>query len=324
MRQAVKNITLHDYQPQIASFRQGVLAGLAKPRKQFPPQFLFYDKRGSDLFIDICNTDEYYVTRTEVKILQQYNAEIADYIGDRALLIEYGSGSSPKIHALLDALHEPVAYMPIDIEKAHLLDAAEQIAQKYPDLNVVAIVDDYTNQIHIPPIEAAHKKVIFFAGGTIGNLIPNQAIALLSQARQLVDPDGGMLIGVDLKKDPNRLHAAYNDAQGITAAFNLNILANINRELDANFDLDRFSHYAFYNPTEGRIEMHLVSLTAQTVVVAGQKFTFKEGESIHTENSYKYSLDDFKYVAQAAGFTLKKTWLDRDRLFSVHYLSVSD
>ncbi|AFY69513.1 methyltransferase [Thalassoporum mexicanum PCC 7367] len=324
MSQAVEKITLHDYQPQLASFRQEVLAGLAMPRKQFPPTFLFYDKRGSDLFIDICSTSEYYVTRTEVKILQQNNAEIAEYIGDRALLIEYGSGSSPKIHALLDALHAPVAYMPIDIEKAHLLDAAEKISHKYPNLDVVAIVADYTKQLHLPQIEGAHQKVVFFAGGTIGNLNPKQAIALLSQARQLVAPAGGMLVGVDLKKDPNRLHAAYNDAQGITAEFNLNILANINRELNANFDLDCFSHYAFYNPTEGRIEMHLVSLKAQTVIVAGQEFAFKAGESIHTENSYKYSLDDFKYVAQAAGFTLRKTWLDQNRLFSVHYLSASD
>ncbi|WP_365674280.1 L-histidine N(alpha)-methyltransferase [Okeania sp. SIO3I5] len=282
------------------------------------------------MFKQICKLDEYYITRTEIEVLQQNSQEIAKIIGEKCLLIEYGSGSVEKVYPIIDALESPAGYIPIDIAKEHLFDYAEFTSSKYPDLDITAVFADYTQQEFKLPDEKLlndkdiNNKVILFAGSTIGNLVYSEAVALLKKSANLLNGKGGMLIGVDLKKDPNILHAAYNDSQGLTAKFNLNILDNINRELDANFNLDDFYHYAPYNPTIGRIELHLVSKKSQNVKVLGQEFSFKEGESIHSENSHKYSIVDLGELALEAGFKLKKSWLDKNNLFSVNYLELQN
>ncbi|NEP77534.1 MAG: L-histidine N(alpha)-methyltransferase [Okeania sp. SIO3B3] len=322
-------LTFSDLKPTLINFSDQVLHGLSLPRKEFPPQFFFYDKKGSDIFKQICQLDEYYITRTEIGILQQNSQEIATIIGANCLLIEYGSGSIEKVYPVIDALESPAGYIPIDIAKEHLLDYAEFTSSKYSDLDIIAIFADYTQELKLPDEKLLNgkdikNKVILFAGSTIGNLVYSEAVALLKKSANLLNGKGGMLIGVDLKKDPNILHAAYNDSQGLTAKFNLNILDNINRELNANFNLDDFYHYAPYNPTIGRIELHLVSKKSQTVTVSGQEFSFKEGESIHSENSHKYSIVDFGELALQAGFKLKKSWIDKNNLFSVNYLELEN
>lgn len=320
-------LNLLDLKPTLINFRAQVLHGLSLPRKEFPPQFFFHDKQGSDIFNQICQLKEYYITRTETNILQKNSQEIASIIDKECLLIEYGSGSIEKVHPLIDAFDSPTAYVPIDIAKEHLYTYAEFTSSKYPELDIIAIAADYTQELKLPndklpDDKSVRNKVILFAGSTIGNLERPEAIALLKKSAKLLKGQGGMLIGVDLKKDPTILHTAYNDSQGLTAKFNLNILNNINRELDADFNLDNFYHYAPYNPTIGRIELHLISKKSQVVTVSGEKFTFKEGESIHSENSHKYSTEDFRELAQEAGFKLKKTWIDDKNLFSVNYLQL--
>lgn len=313
--------TFYELTPTLLNFRDEVLKGLAQTPKRFLPQFLFHDPQGSDLFNQICELPEYYVTRTEMQILKTYGEEITAFMGSDYLLMEYGSGGIEKVYYLLNAQNAPKLYAPIDIAQDHLQTYVEKTRQAYPHIQVTGIHGDFTQVFTLPdPLLAIPNKVILFAGGTIGNLDRSQAVTLLQQSAQLLNHQGHMLIGVDLKKDPVLLHAAYNDSRGITKEFNLNILRTINRELNANFDLDRFYHYAPYNPNLGRIEMHLVSTCAQTVTVSGQEFYFREGETIHTENSHKYSVADFKDVATAAGFTLEKTWTDPDQLFSVHWL----
>ena len=325
----MQKLTLFDLKPTLINFKNEVLRGLSLPRKEFPPQFFFHDKKGSDIFNQICQLEEYYITRTEIDILQKNSEEIATIIGKNCLLIEYGSGSIEKVYPIIDALDFPTAYVPIDIAKEHLFAYAEFTSSKYPDLNIVALAADYTQELDLPNNklpndENVKNKVILFAGSTIGNLDRSQGIALLKKSANLLNSQGGMLIGVDLKKDPTILHAAYNDCQGLTAKFNLNILDNINKELNADFNLDNFYHYAPYNPTIGRIELHLISKKSQTVTISGRKFTFKEGESIHSENSYKYSIEDFGIIAREAGFKLKKTWTDANNLFSIHYLELGN
>ncbi|MGD1913137.1 MAG: L-histidine N(alpha)-methyltransferase [Rivularia sp. (in: cyanobacteria)] len=325
----MQKLSLCDLKPTLINFREQVLSGLSLPRKEFPPQFFFHDKLGSDIFNQICKLEEYYITRTEIDILQKNSKEIAAIIDEKCLLIEYGSGSIDKVHPLIDVLDSPSAYVPIDIAKEHLFDYAELTSSKYPELNVIALAADYTQGLKLPddklPDEKDVKnKVILFAGSTIGNLDRSQAIALLKKSANLLNGQGSMLIGVDLKKDPTILHAAYNDSKGLTEKFNLNILNNINRELNADFNLDYFYHYAPYNPTIGRIELHLISKKSQVVTVLGEKFTFREGESIHSENSHKYSTEDLRELAESAGFKLRKTWIDENNLFSVNYLEIEN
>ena len=320
-------LNFSDLEPSLIDFRDHVFHGLSLPQKKFPPQFFFHDKKGSDIFRKICQLEEYYITRTEIDILRKNSKEIASIIGEKCLLIEYGSGSIEKVHPLIDTLDSPTAYIPIDIAKEHLFSYAELTSCKYPNLNVIAVVADYTQELELLNCKLLDSKeiknkVILFAGSTIGNLDRAQAIALLKKSADLLNGQGAMLIGVDLKKDPIIMHAAYNDSQGLTAKFNLNILDNINRELNADFNLDNFYHYAPYNPTLGRIELHLISKKTQVVTISGERFTFKEGESIHSENSHKYSKEDFREIAQAAGFKLKKTWIDDNNLFSIHYLEL--
>lgn len=309
-----------DLAPEVVSFRDAVLYGLARTPKSIAPMY-FYDTKGSELFEAICELPEYYPTRAETEILRTHAVEIAERIGPAAHLIEYGSGATQKVRPLLDALKDPAAYTPIDISGEHLDAAAQRLATSYPHMEVTAIVADYTRPFSVPaPRRPANTRAALFLGSTIGNFAPDEALRFLRQTARRLAGGGCLLLGADLRKDPARLHAAYNDAAGVTAEFNLNLLTRINRELAGDFDLEHFSHYAFYNPLAGRIEMHLVSRRAQRVTVAGRGFAFGEGESLHTENSYKFTVDGLQEIARSAGFEPEEVWFDEGRLFSLHLL----
>jgi dimethylhistidine N-methyltransferase len=311
---------LVDLAPELVSFRDAVLDGLAGSPKSIPPTY-FYDARGSELFEQICNLPEYYPTRTETGILRRHASDIARRIGPNAQIIEYGSGASEKIRIILDALEAPVAYMPVDISGEYLGDVAERLAVDYPQLEVTAVVADYRHPFAVPaPRRTARARASLFTGSTIGNFSPEEAMGFLRHAARRLSGGGALVIGADLRKDPRLLHAAYNDSAGVTAAFNLNLLTRINRELDGTFDVSAFDHYAFYNPIERRIEMHLVSRRPQRVSISGRSFYFGTGESIHTENSYKFDVDGFRDMARRAGFVPEAVWLDDERWFSVHLL----
>lgn len=313
-------LALHDYMPAPEDFRDALVAGLRRTPKSIPSKF-FYDARGSRLFEEICSLDEYYPTRTEIGLLEDHAEEIADLIGRGARLVEFGSGSSVKVRILLDAMRKPAVYMPIDISREPLLRAAEGIARDYPEIEVVPVCADYSAPMPLPESRTPTvKTAAFFPGSTIGNLTPREAAAFLRRVAKRVGPGGELLIGIDLKKDPGILEPAYDDSRGITAKFNLNLLRRANRELQADFDLDRFRHRAFYNAAEGRIEMHLESVAAQTVHVDGEAIRFAPGETIHTENSYKYEIGEFLTLAFEAGFAPVKTWTDPEGLFAILYL----
>ncbi len=309
-----------DLQPRSASLRDDVVRGLSLRQKALPPKY-FYDSRGSALFERICRLPEYYPTRVEMDIMVSISGELSERLGPGCALIEYGSGSGLKTRVLLAAL-KPVAYLPIDIAVDQLKAAAADVAGTFPAIEVIAVCADYTAPLVIDRLERLHarRQVVYFSGSTIGNLTPDDARVFLQRARALVGRGGAMIVGVDLQKDHAVLHAAYNDAQGVTAAFNLNLLRRLNDELGAHFDLQRWSHRAFYNADLGRIEMHLVSDCDQSVAIGGQRFDFRAGETIHTENSYKYTLDGFKALASSAGFTPAASWTDGAHLFAVHYL----
>ena len=293
-----------------------MLSGLSRPQKALPPKY-FYDDAGSRLFERICRLPEYYLTRAELSLTRQHLASIARFAGKGCELIEYGSGESLKTRLLIRALR-PAAYLPIDISPSALLAASGRLAREFPWLEIVPVQGDFSRPVELPRARA--RRVVYFPGSTIGNLTPEEAHAFLAMTRGQA---GRMLVGVDLRKDANVLHAAYNDSRRVTAAFNLNVLARINRELGADFDLKRFSHYAFYNAAAGRIEMHLVSLRRQVVTLGSHRFSFETGESIHTENSYKYSIEGFHALAARAGFTAAKTWTDRRGLFALHGLQAA-
>lgn len=300
--------------------KEEIVSGLRQRQKQIPSKY-FYDEMGSRLFEQITALDEYYLTRTEKSILENNIREISEYVGQDVILIEPGSGSSKKTRLLLDALPSISAYIPVDISEAYLREVAEQLRKDYPALVIQPVCADYTSYFELPVIEENYRKqFVFFPGSTIGNFKPDRAKKFLSSIAALTEEDAGMLIGIDLKKEKSILEAAYNDSQGITARFNKNILVRLNRELNADFNVDKFSHSAFYNEEEGRIEMHLISETQQNVKIAGEVvISFEEGESIHTENSYKYSLNDFRKLV-ADWFSVEKVWMDEDRLFSLQYL----
>ena len=309
----------HDLAPGEESFRDAVLAGLAREPKSLPCKF-FYDERGSALFEAICEVPEYYLTRTEIAILERYAGDIAAHIGPHCRLIELGSGASRKVRILLAALKSPAAYVPVDISREWLREAAAQLAADFPRLPVVAVCADYTRPFALPPLPGpAGKRVGFFPGSTIGNFEPEAVVRFLRNCAELLGSGGEMLVGVDLKKDPRVLEAAYNDRAGMNAAFNLNLLERINRELDGDLDLGRFAHLALYNEAEGRMELYVRSLADQNATVGAQRFGFAAGERIHTENSYKYAIDEFHGLAARAGFVAADTWTDTNKLFSVHY-----
>ena len=297
-------------------FADALLAGLRSDPKQVPCKY-FYDADGSHLFEEICALPEYYPSRTELGLLRRHAAEIARLIGPDVGVIEFGAGSSDKIRVLLDALR-PRAYLPVDISGPYLRSIAAQLRSDYPELAVHPIVADFTQPLSWQPFTRG-KRAGFFPGSTIGNFEPEEARAFLARTAKLLK-GSGLLIGVDLVKDPVTLHAAYNDRAGVTAAFNKNILARANREAGANFDLERFAHYALYNPLQRRIEMYVVSTAAQRVTICGREVNFGEGEAIHTEYSYKYTVGDFRRLAASAGYAPKKVWCDEARLFSIHWL----
>ncbi|MDQ5849037.1 MAG: L-histidine N(alpha)-methyltransferase [Pseudomonadota bacterium] len=300
------------------SFREDVIAGLALPQKTIPPKY-FYDRAGSRLFERICRLPEYYPTRCELALTKQFLNDIARFAGRGAALFEYGSGEGVKTRLLIEALR-PSVYIPIDISEEALRASVQRLARRFPWLGTVAILGDFSHPLKIPPFRGKGRRVVYFPGSTIGNMTRAEAQAFLRMTRGQIGSSGRMLVGVDLKKDANVLHAAYNDAKGVTAAFNLNLLVRINRELGGDFDLERFAHYAFYNAPQGRIEMHLVSLARQKVNIGNHRFGFETGESIHTENSYKYSIEEFRTLAGEAGFTGTKVWIDRKGLFALHGL----
>jgi dimethylhistidine N-methyltransferase len=302
-------------EPAALNFRKDVLAGLSRPRKSLPPKY-FYDAAGSRLFEKICRLREYYPTRTELSITKKNLRDIARFGGSGCALLEYGSGESLKTRLLIRAL-KPSVYMPVDISAPALRAAAKRLVREFPRLGIVAITADFSQPLAIPAYRGAARRLVYFPGSTIGNLTHEEAHAFLKMTRGQVGPRGAMLVGVDLKKDANVLHAAYNDALGVTAAFNLNLLARINHELGGDFDPRRFAHYAFYNPLAGRIEMHLVAREAHLVNIGSYRFSFDRGESIHTENSYKYSVPEFERLALSAGFQAAKCWTDSRRWFGV-------
>ena len=311
-------VYFYDYHPPVDDIRAEVLEGLQKKPKQIPPKY-FYDQRGSRLFDVITGLPEYYPTRTELAILENQGQAIAEFLGDNCVLVELGSGSSHKIRVLLDAL-QPAAYVPVDISRDHLRDSAKALAKDYPGLEVHAACTDYSSDFELPDLPDELPRVAFFPGSSIGNFEPRDARALLKRVGEHLGDGGKLLIGVDLKKENNILYAAYNDTRQVTAAFNLNLLHRINRELDADFDPDRFAHRAFFNEQAGRVEMYLVSKADHRVNVAGQSIAFAEGESVHTENSYKYSVQEFQALALESGFVAERVWTDDEKLFSVHCL----
>ena len=310
--------SFHDLHPTSDDLATDVLAGFSRAQKSIPPKY-FYDAEGSRLFDAITELPEYYPTRTETAMLIAYADEIASKAGTGHLLVEPGSGSCTKARILFEGL-QPCAYVPMDISRDHLRVAAQEVAVEYPWLEVHAACTDFTRLMTLPPSSPEGRRLAFFPGSSIGNFDPDAAIGFLGMIADMVGAGGQLLIGVDLKKDKAVLEAAYDDARGVTAAFNLNLLARINRELGADFELAQWQHKALYNEAQGRIEMHLVSRVDQQVSLQGQTFRFVGGETIHTENSYKYSVDDFRDLASRAGFTTDTVWVDADRLFSLHLL----
>jgi dimethylhistidine N-methyltransferase len=312
------NVTFQHALPAPDDSRSELLASLQREQKLINPKY-FYDERGSQLFDRITRLPEYYPTRTEIDILSRHREAISEYCEAGCILIEPGSGSCEKVRLLLDEL-QPSAYVPIDISAENLRRAALELGREYPWLNVHAVYADFNQSWTFTDELPEGKRVVFYPGSTIGNLEPQAAVNFLMRVRYLVGDGGGALVGVDLHKSSDRLNAAYNDAEGVTAEFNLNVLERVNVLLDAEFDLKNFRHLAFYNRERQRIEMHLVSEQAQSVRCNGSHIAFTEGESIHTESSYKYTVEGFAKLAARAGLALERSWLDGDELFSVHYL----
>lgn len=306
----------------IEEFGVAVLDGLSRARRAIPARFL-YDQAGSALFDAICELPEYYLTRTETEILKVHAADIASRAGPGGALVEFGSGSSVKSRLLLDAMKTLALYSPIDISRDHLDQTARRLRRDYPRLAIEPVCANYMALEALPASAAGLRRLGFFPGSTIGNLEPQEAREFLCNARRLLGANGALVLGVDLRKDPQRLHAAYNNSAGVTAAFTLNLLKRMNRELGGTFDLSQFAHDAFYNEAEGRIEIYFRSLRRQSVTVAGRSFVFAEGERVHTEYSYKYDMPGLDRLAREGGFVVGEIWTDPARLFAVVWLSAS-
>ena len=308
---------LHDLHPEPDDLFSEVIAGLRAERKTLPCKY-FYDAEGSRLFDRICELDEYYPTRTEIGILHRHASEISEHIGEKTLVIELGSGSSTKTHGLIRALASPAGYVPVDISRDHLTEAAERIASQFPGLPVWPVCADFNVEFDLPEYGVVEsQRLIFFPGSTIGNFDITARLTLLRRMIGLCGTRGGrLLIGIDLVKDIARLENAYDDAEGVTAAFNRNLLHRINRELESNFDPDRFTHRAHFDTDQSRIEMHLVSEIDQVVEIDGQVFHFERDESICTEHSYKFTIDGFGALAAEAGWSLEQSWTDSEDLFA--------
>jgi dimethylhistidine N-methyltransferase len=303
----------------VGEFAHDLMRALAQRPRSISPKY-FYDAEGSRLFDLICELPEYYPTRTELGVLTRHAGEIATLMGARAEVVEFGAGSLRKVRLLLDAMESPARYLPIDISGEHLQQSVSALKADYPGLDVRAVVADYTRHIELPPrLQGSGQRVGFFPGSTIGNFTPAEAEVFLREAARALR-GGALLLGADLVKDPAVLHAAYNDAQGVTAAFNLNLLARANRELGTRFLLEQFAHSAFYNAPLQRIEMHLMSRQRQKIALGAECYEFDEGETLHTENSYKFTIDGLRALAMRAGFTPGPVWTDEQHFFSVHWL----
>ena len=311
----------HRLDEATSTFAGDVIGDLSRFPKKLSPKY-FYDAKGSELFERITVLPEYYPTRTEISILRQRGREIAGLIPQGAALVEFGAGSTTKVRLLLEHARF-AAYVPVDISGDFLREQAEGLRRDFPKLEVLPVAADFTAPFALPDAVAGMPKVGFFPGSTLGNFEPQEAQTFLRSARDILGHGAQMIIGVDLEKDERTLYDAYNDAAGVTAAFNLNVLERINRELGGNFDLSGFMHRSIYNRDRHRIEMHLISRKAQSVRVLGRHFSFRPGESIHTENSYKYSIERFAALAKSSGWQVRETWTDPARMFSVHALTAT-
>jgi len=318
------NLDLLDLSPAREQFQRDVVEALSRrPQRELPTQYL-YDERGSQLFDQICELPEYYPTRTELSIMERHAAAMGRAIGPEALVIEYGSGSSVKTHRLLEHLSRPAGCVLVDISREHLMHSAEQLAAHFPAVEVLPVSADFTAPFEVPtPRRSPRRRVVYFPGSTIGNFRPGPAVDLLRQMARQVGPGGGLLIGTDLRKPSAVLEAAYNDAQGVTAAFNLNLLRRIARELSVDVRLEAWEHRAIYDQVRGRIEMLLVSREDQHLEIGGQRFSFAAGETIRTEFSHKYAIEQFHRMAAEAGFTPVHVWTDPKRWFAVHLLELA-
>ena len=312
-----RKIAVLDLAPASEEFREQFIAGLAQIPRTLPSKF-FYDETGAALFLKICELPEYYITRTEMQILRDFGPDIADTLGRKIELIGLGTGAGTKTRILLENLDSPIAYVPVDISKEQLTQSTAAFTQAFPTLEILPVCTDYLQAFELPtPIRVPSRKIVYFPGSTIGNLEPAAALMFLKKIKAMARLGGGLLIGVDLKKSKTVLERAYNDSSGVTAEFNLNLLARANRELDANFDLEQWRHRAIYNEKAGRIEMHLISLADQSTYVGGHTFAFAEDEHIISEFSYKYSPEEMIALANRAGLRFEKVWTDRKRLFGV-------
>ncbi len=321
MNNAGSEDRLQDQQPSRQTFLDDVVTGLSASQKWLSPMY-FYDEAGSKLFDRICELPEYYLTRTELQIMGEHLPEMAGAIGPRALLIEPGSGSSLKTRRLLAALHDPAAYVPVEISREHLMNAVSSLRSEFPGIEILPVCADFTSDFDIPEPASGEvkRRLIYFPGSTIGNFPIDEAAELLATMRKKIDAGGGLLIGVDLRKDAVVLEKAYNDHEGVTGRFNLNLLHRINQELGADFDLERFRHRAVWNDENSRIEMHLVSDGEQSVTIGGQDFHFVDDEYILTEYSHKFTFSGFEKLAREGGWTVRQVWTDNREYFSVQYL----
>ncbi len=307
--------------PESSDFLAGVVSGLSSNPRTLPYKY-FYDERGAALFQKICELPEYYITRTEIDILDRNRADIASQLGPKIELIGLGTGAGTKTRILIEALDRPAVYMPVDISEKQLYESAAIFRKVFPDLEVLPVCADYLQPVVLPaPCRNASRKIVYFPGSTLGNFEPGEAANFLGRIGRLCGEGGGLLIGVDLQKDRPVIEAAYNDSQGVTAEFNLNLLERINRELGADFDLDHWRHQAIYNSCEGRIEMYLISEAPQIVHIDGHEFSFCADEKILTEYSYKHTPESFSNLASTAGFKFQKMWTDDARLFGLFYFT---
>lgn len=309
-----------DRRPPMNGLLEVAQRGLGLKPKRLP-SWLFYDERGSDLFEEICEQPEYYLTRCEIALMAEHAGSIADALGSDVRLVEYGSGNARKTSLLLRQMQAPVAYVPVEISPEPLRQSVERLAEEFPPLPIQPLCADFSKSLRFPiPPRAPRRTVIYFPGSTIGNFESREATALLRKIRNEMGDAGGILVGVDLKKDPAVIEAAYNDRAGVTAAFTLNMLTRLNREIGSDFVLSQFAHRAHYNPMAGRIETHIVSRCAQQVKVGRASVTFREDEAIQVEYSCKYSTEDFAAIAARAGLSVARVWLDPQQMFSVQYL----
>jgi len=313
------DVSKNQLSPENQIFLEDVLEGLSQSQKSLPCKY-FYDEKGSQLFEDICELDEYYVTRTEIALLEDIKKELSEMIGSHATIIEPGAGAGIKIQTLLNALDSPDLYVPMDISEDFLFYSAGVIQDKFPHIDVLPIQGDFTQPTKWLDKNSHKNKVVFFPGSTIGNFDSESATDFLINLRNLVGENGSIIVGVDLIKDKQILENAYNDSSGKTEAFNKNLLIRINQQLNANFDLSQFRHEAIFNHEKERIEMHLISQRVQSVKINSKRINFSKYETIHTENSHKYSVESFLALARNAQLKCTKTWTDKQKLFSIHYL----